>query len=122
LTFDLAWVGGDEGSWTLNVTDNNGDTDPNLPVWIDLVAALKGANGYGLWFFDDIKVDLSNSGTWTLDFTAPNGKIGPDLSHLSLYIRAGDEPDDPGEVPEPASLALLGLGLAGLGLMRRRRV
>ncbi len=34
----------------------------------------------------------------------------------------GDDDDDDDEVPEPATLALLGLGLMGLGVARRRRV
>lgn len=52
------------------------------------------------------------TGTWsTLDF----GSKG--LSHIEIWAR---DPDGDQTVPEPASLALLGLGFSALGLSRRK--
>jgi hypothetical protein len=88
-------------------TYNPGPGDPTITFFV-----AKGGNAFNLFLADD---ELSDN--W---FTPNNPSGGPaGLSHLTFYDTDGDTPPD--TVPEPVSVALLGLGLLGAAIAHRRR-
>lgn len=127
LSFALSSDAGTGGDWTLDITDTNGSDPLNLPAFLDIVAVVKAGPKYAAYFFDDIEVDETNDGTFTVNFLNKGGKI-PDISHMAVYLREGEDPCpptdpacDPTEVSEPGMLALIGAGLIGGAMARRRR-
>ena len=100
------------GDGVIEFTDapDNGDKSGN---WVidtlagrdNIVLTLKAGNGFGAFLLDLTVVDPLN-GTWS---------SGKGLSHASIYYNG-----TPSLVPEPGVLALMGIGVFGLGIARRK--
>lgn len=101
--FSFSFTGnGSTGTWTYTP----GDDDPIINFFV-----AKGGPNFNLFS----NLGDPNTDTW---LTPNNGGGNPaGLSHLTFYD-GGITP--PQEIPEPGTLALLGLGLLGFSALRRR--
>jgi hypothetical protein len=91
----------------------------------DYMIAFKDGSGTSVigFYINDL---LYSSGTWESPFrnppfTALGADQIKDVSHYSIFYRNADTPDPPQEIPEPGTLALLGMLLIGAGVTRRGR-
>jgi hypothetical protein len=118
-------AGAQENWFTGGITDPGSQLNGTFSINVAQFLTL-GYNSFALYIkpgrdgayflLDGTIVNGMLTGTWNIANIDPPPP-GNAISHMSLYGRYVDD----NQVPEPGTLALLGLGLAGLGMARRRK-
>ena len=100
-----------------------GATNQYLSIWYDVGGSFQGLRNQ----FDGVQTEVYWSGTeyredyaWLFDTTNGNQNYEDKRAvFFAVAVRSGDVAD--AQIPAPATLTLLGLGLAGIGAARRKQ-
>ncbi len=124
FTFGIG-TDGKQGTWSVTNNDMNND------VLLDLVFAMHTGGGSGAWLFNDVFFNAGETqdGQWFQRMLNNGNQVGG-YSNVTFFAKDLTPtptpknkvpPETPTEVPEPATLGTLMLGLGMLGYMHRRR-